>query len=510
MNRRTFLATLGSAATFRKFAGKGQAVFNQRGRPRFTVTTTRQPYVQNVRNDGASIMWATAEPGMGIVEYSPDGIDFQRVSAKQEFFSADQTASSTDFYQYTATISGLQPSTDYQYRAYVDRGAVWAGGGSTFRTAGPGPFNFVALGDSGYASPEQSAIAQRILAEKPAFVIHTGDVVYNPGGAPGTSIDLYQRNYFDYYSAIMSCAPFFPCPGNHDFGPDLTPYFAVHSFPDLTVPSADYGQYYSFDWGNAHFVSLDAHKALVDAVNSGGQMLQWLDNDLRATRQFWRIVYFHYPPFAAGPNMTEPREALVRQYVIPILEKYGVQVVLSGHEHSYQRSQPIRNSTFVTPHTGTNYLTCGGGGAFLYPVLDGYPYVAFGQSAYHYVRAQVQGTQLTLHAIRHDGVEIDTYTIAPVPFLSDDPAVQPVSVSSGLAAGATISINGYNLAEREVISDSSGPQPSLGGTAVTVNGVNIPLLFVGPNEIRGVLPSRVDGNATVGIKTANGFIESSI
>src|SRR5206468_11391882 len=118
----------------------------------------------------------------------------------------------------------------------------------------------------------------------------------------------------------------------------------------------------------------------------------------------WRVVYFHYPPYAAGPNMNDYHSALVRLHVVPILEAYGVQVVLTGHEHSYQRSRPTRKSAFLTSDVATNYISSGGGGAFLYPVYD-FPVVAFGKSDYHYLRAEVRGTQTIFHAIRYDGIE---------------------------------------------------------------------------------------------------------
>ena len=508
MNRRRFITALSSVATLHTLRQRRRFSFDFGSYS--SVTTTRYPYVQNVRNDQASILWATLEPGTGVVEYSSDGINFNGVFATQRAFTALESGGPTDFIQYEAVIKGLQPSTDYVYRVSVGGASVTAGGETRFRTAGPGPFNFVVLGDSGWASDEQNVIAQNILAENPAFVIHTGDVVYNPGGAPGTNIDLYQRNYFNYYCATMSLAPFFPTPGNHDFGPTLTPYLSIHSLPGDSTPATDLGRYYSYDWGNVHFVSLDAHASLDDAVNGDGLMLQWLDSDLQSTKQFWRVVYFHYPPFAAGPNMNEPHSALIRQYVVPTLEKYGVQVVLSGHEHSYQRSQPMRNSNFVATNSGTNYIASGGGGANLYPVYDSFPVVAFGQSAYHYLRAEVRGTQLTFHAIRFDGLEFDTYAIAPVPLLADDPNVQPLTLSPGPFPGATIGITGRNLAEEETSSSGPGPQTAMAGTVVTINGVPISLMYVSPNQIYGQLPGSVDGNITVRVTTANGFIETSI
>ena len=517
MNRRSFINALSSVAAFQTLRGHGWTLRGRGSLPEVrsaaapvSVTTTRYPYIQNVSNDRVSILWATLESGLGVVEYSSDGINFNSTAATPRPFTAGESGAPLDFVQYESTLTGLQPSTDYVYRVSVSGGSVAAGGETRFRTSGPGPFNFVVLGDSGIAGDDQMAIAQKIFAEKPAFVIHTGDVVYLPGGAVGTSIDLYQRNYFNYYCATMSSAPFFPTPGNHDFGPALTPYLSVHSVPGDSTPPADRGRYYSYDWGNVHFVSLDAHGSLADAVNSGGLMLQWLADDLRSTKHFWRVVYFHYPPFSAGPNMNDPHSALVRQYLLPILEKYGVQVVLGGHEHSYQRSRPMRNSNFVAPEAGTTYIASGGGGASLYAVYGGYPMVAFGQSAHHYLRAEVRGTRLTFHAIRNDGVEFDTYTIAPAPLLADDPAVQPVALLPGLFAGPIVCITGRNLAEQETFCSGPGPHTAMAGTIVTVNGAPTPLLYVSPRQIYCQLPGRVDGNITVRVTTANGFVETSV
>ena len=238
-------------------------------------------------------------------------------------------------------------------------------------------------------------------------------------------------------------------------------------------------------------------------------MLRWLENDLRSTRQFWRIVYFHHPPFAAGPNMNDPHSALIRQHVVSILESYGVQVVLTGHEHSYQRSQPLRKSAFVTSDVGTNYISTGGGGALLYDVFDNLPIVAFGRKAFHYVRAEVRGTKITFHAIRHDGVEIDTYSVAPRPVFTDDAGVAPIVMTPGPSAGATIRILGRGLAAEETFVCTPIAPTELAGTTVTINGRPIQLLYVSGSQIYAQLPFNVDGNVTVRVTTANGSSEMS-
>jgi hypothetical protein len=240
-------------------------------------------------------------------------------------------------------------------------------------------------------------------------------------------------------------------------------------------------------------------------------MLRWLDNDLRSTRQFWRIVYFHHPPFATGPNANDPNSKRVRDHLVPIFERHGVQLVLSGHEHSYQRSVPIRKSSTVGAGVGTHYLTSGGGGAILYDCdASGKPLIAVAKKNYHYLRVEVQNTRLTIRAIGHDGAELDNYTIGPAPVFSDDPRVAPVTLSPGPIGSATIRIIGRGLAVNEGFSCEPNVHTELAGTVVTVNGVPIQLLYVSPTQVYGLLPVPVEGNITVRVTTGNGFTERSI
>ena len=509
MNRRAFLTALGAVATQQKLGkldfGRFPADFANEPLP---ITTWRFPYMQNVRNDRASIMWATFEAGFGSVEYTSDGVTFNVAAAKSRFFSRAETGYPSVIWQYQADLTGLTPGTDYSYNVTVDGQDINTIGSTKFRTAGPGPFTFLVLGDSGWGDPRsdgQGLVAQRIVAEKASLLLHTGDLVY-----PFGSYDNYQRNYFNYYASLMSSVPCFPSPGNHDYDvPGAAPYIAIHSVPTETVPTQDRGRYYSYDWGNVHFVSLDAHFALERAVNADGPMLRWLDNDLRSTRQFWRVVYFHYPPWATGNNVNDPQSQWARTYMVPIFEKNGVQLVLSGHEHSYQRSVPIRKSGVVSPNVGTNYVTSGGGGATLYPVPS-VPMVAFARSAYHYLRAEVQGTRIVIHSIRQDGVEIDNYVVAPTPVFSDEPRVAPLTLTPGPVAGATIRIVGRGLAAEETFLCTPAPPTEMAGTVVTINGNPIQLLYVSPTQIYGQLPFAVEGNITVRVTTANGFVDKSI
>src|SRR5438045_9708005 len=105
-------------------------------------------------------------------------------------------------------------------------------------------------------------------------------------------------------------------------------------------------------------------------------MLEWLELDLNKTKQFWKIAFFHHPPYAVGPNQTGLVSSVVRERIVPILEAYGVQLVMSGHEHSYQRTHSIREGAVTAPGQGTVYITSGGGGGALHPAHE-HPLVNF-------------------------------------------------------------------------------------------------------------------------------------
>jgi predicted MPP superfamily phosphohydrolase len=511
MNRRAFLTALGAVATSRKFAPRAIQQFAEQT----TVTVTRFPYLQNVTNARASILWAALDFGVGQVRFSADGINYQTVNASPRPFSSSETGLPYDYVQYQADLTGLSANTNYIYTVNLNGQDLISAGDARFRTAGASQFKFVVLGDSGWGDPNSDAqglIAKQIVTEKPALVLHTGDLVYNPTA----NFDSYQRNYFNYYAATMCTAPFFPCPGNHEYDvPNAIPYLSIHSLPTDNVPAPDRGRYYSFDWGNVHFVSIDSMQALNQAVNSNGLMFRWLENDLRSTRQFWRIVYFHHPPYAgAGSNTGDIQSQWARAYMVPIFEKYGVQLVFSGHEHSYQRSQPIWKNNFVTSNFGITYLTSGGGGAALYSSPgDGapsVPLVAFAKSTYHYLRVDVNGPNILVRSLRKDGTEVENFTIQPTPAFSENPKIVPVTMTPGPAAGATIRIYGRNLAAQESFSCTPTPPTEMVGTQVTVNGQPALLLYVSPTQIYAQIPFAVSGNITIKVITPNGSVDRSI
>ncbi len=415
-----------------------------------------------------------------------------------QVFESAETALAEPYYQYQADISGLQPGTSYSYAATMDGQILTSGPAEfSFTTPAPGKFSFLSFGDSGADSPEQIALIQQMSAEPGiAKVIHVGDIAYFSG-----TYAEFDANYFGLYAPLMSRMPFFATPGNHDYETNnAAPYLAGSAAPASNVPAADLGRYYSFDWGDAHFVSVDSNLLPTSAAS---RMLAWLDNDLAATGKFWKIVFLHHPPYPTGTHLGDPICAQVQRSVNPIVENRGVQLVLSGHEHGYERSWPLLGGQRVQSGPSTTYVITGGGGQFMEQV-GALPQTALSEAAFHYLRVDVDGSELSLGAIGLSGNVIDNITIAPPPVVSANGVVNSGDFTPSVACGSLASIFGQNLAVRPAASLSLPLSMQLGSVTVTANGQPVPLLFVSPSQINIQIPYEALGQTTLQVTTANG------
>ena len=454
------------------------------------VRLRRRPALQRLHGRAGTLVWTTLEPGNAVLELSgPSSTEIIR--ATTTVFRPEQTALQYQYYQHQADFTELTPGAEYNYRVLIDGIEAVPGENLHFRAPAQGEFRFLVFGDSGWDGRSQRQIAALMQTERPNLVLVTGDLGYPVG-----TYAYYESNYFDYYAGLLKSVPFFPCPGNHDYQGDvLQSYLAMNVVPHEGVPETDRGRYYSFDWGNTHFVSLDSMAGLFEAAESDGLMLDWLERDLRATRKFWRVVFFHHPPWAAGPNENDTMCILAREHIVPILERYGVQLVFNGHEHSYQRTEPILGGQVVRHGEGIVYITTGGGGAVLYPVFASHR-VAAGASLYHYLRAENRGFTMSIRAVGEDGLEIDRITLAPAPVLY-----------AHAIAGDRIRLFGMQLASADVMVPSEPLPTTIAGTFVLFGGQLLPLHFVSNSEIVARLPYAPYPGAWISVVTPNGKAE---
>jgi hypothetical protein len=372
----------------------------------------RGPYLQQVTDLSAIVVWTTRDSGTGQIRYVRSGGSTVSVTAEAQVFPGSQTGLGYDFTQYEARLTGLSAATRYTYDVFM-AGVDATPGQDSFTTAPPpgtGTVRFIAFGDSGVGSTAQNQLSALMTADTFGLALHTGDVAYGTANmVGGPSYTQYDNWLFGIYASWMRSRPFYPSIGNHDneIG-SARAYRDVFVLPEdgATATYPDHAErYYSFDYGPVHFVALDTETAFLDASRRQAQLM-WLEADLAATNQPWRVVYFHRSPYSSGAEHGSSLD--VRQAFAPVFERHRVDLVLSGHDHDYERSIPLRQ--FVTTGGWVTYVVTGGGGATLYPV-GASSWTATSASYHHYVRVTAADCVMTLEAVRKDGVVFDQFSL---------------------------------------------------------------------------------------------------
>ena len=465
------------------------------------ATLGLQPYLQNAGEDRVSILWTTVDgPGRGEVRFSKDS-SFDRIAASQaRHFSQEETRLPYEFWLHRVDLTNLEAGTAYRYRVYEDGSNVTPAAAAQdelrFTTAGPGPVRFLVFGDSGDGAPVELDLTRRMAAENPAFVLHAGDLAYEDG----TFLQLHEF-FFRVYQGLASRFPFFTVPGNHDYQfRSAAPYLAMFVPPDAGVPVEGRGRYYSFDWGPIHVTTLDSNQPLLDAATGSGPMLQWLERDLRSTQRQWRVAIFHHTPFPNTHHVGDENCAKARALIAPILERHGVHLVLSGHEHIYQRAKPQHH---------TVYITTGGGGYALHPA-EPRSFTAVTASVPHYLRVDVAGSGMKVQAVSLPGDIVDDFSLSSLAQISEGGIGNAASFAPALAPGGLITILGKDLI-RAGETTGDAPFPSrLSGLRVLLGEQGTPLLYVSRSQVNAQIPYGLLGGTVLALEGPNGTMTQQV
>ena len=216
---------------------------------------------------------------------------------------------------------------------------------------------FAVIGDYGLAGVYEDSVANLIKSWNPDFIITLGDNNYSIG-ADSTideNIGQYYHQYIYPYKGIFGEGSqenrFFPALGNHDWITDSAKAY----FDYFELPGNE--RYYDFTKDNVHFFVLDSDPKESDGIDENSVQALWLKQALNNSPTYmWNIVYFHHPPYSSGPHGS----ALYMRWA---LGEWGANLVLSGHEHTYER-------IFAD---GLTYIVNGLGGKSLYSFLDPIP-----------------------------------------------------------------------------------------------------------------------------------------
>jgi acid phosphatase type 7 len=239
------------------------------------------------------------------------------------------------------------------------------------------PIRFWAFGDSGTGRSQQANVhrAMREFVRRDGrpldFWLHLGDMAY------GTGRDVeFQARFFETYDVTLRHAVCWPTMGNHEGATSrgstgIGPYYDAYVVPrrgEAGGVASGTEAYYSFDYGNIHFVCLDSHDL---ERKPSGAMAKWLKADLERTKADWVIAFWHHPPYTKGSHDSDKEKDLteMREYIMPLIDSGGVDLVLTGHSHTYERSMLI-DGAYATPTVAENVVLDDGDGN---PAQDG-PY----------------------------------------------------------------------------------------------------------------------------------------
>jgi acid phosphatase type 7 len=479
------------------------------GNDAFSTTLTRGPYLQMGGQTSLNVRWRTSAAQNSRVEIGTVYGTYTTI------FSDGASVT-----EHEVQLTGLSPDTKYWYRIGNSTNMGAPDPDKFFRTnptATPNrKLRFAVFGDCGrndlnYRTLSiqhyQNYLATNSIDAADAWIL-LGDNAYTNG------LDAeYTTGFFDPFQGnIMKNHKLYPAPGNHDYY-GATQTSRTHAYyQNFTMPTA--GQlggvasgteaYYSFDIGNVHFLSLDSYgiespsnTRLYDTL---GPQVTWIKDDLAANTKKWVIAYWHHPPYTMGSHNSNSEAELVniRFNFIRILERLGVDLVLCGHSHDYERSRLLNghygteiatgsmtpflksNSTGFydgtanscvyttasnTQNHGTVYVVSGSAGADggVNAGLDGYPHNALPHSVDDggMLYLEVDDNRLDARFIRRDGVIADKFSI-----LQDVNKTNTVSASVGVPVTLTASWPGNYSWNTSATTRSINITPASAGSTI--------------------------------------------
>ena len=297
----------------------------------------RGPYLQLQTDDGITIHWRTDIATDSVVRFgaSPDSLTNSAVAG----------GSTTD---HIVTLTGLGAAQQYYYSVGDSIGPLAGDATYHFHTAPPrgvpADTRIWVIGDSGTGNSDARNVRDAFKAWTAShaadFWLMLGDNAYNDG-----TQSEYQTAVFETDPEILRQLPLWATLGNHDghsadSATQSGPYYDIFDLPaaaEAGGKASGTEAYYSFDYANIHFICLDSYDS---DRSAGGSMLLWLQSDLALNTQPWVVAFWHHPPYTKGSHNSDSEAQLIdmRQNALPILEAWGVDLVLTGHSHTYERS----------------------------------------------------------------------------------------------------------------------------------------------------------------------------
>lgn len=293
-----------------------------------------------------------------IIEKTGTIVDFSKALKFRGYTTISEN--SKDEYLHKAEAIGLKEGTTYFFRVGDSSKNFWSETGS-FKTAmKKAKFTFIDVADTQAKSEEEAILSSKTLKKAvetvsdAAFIVHNGDIV-------DTGINELQWDWLLNHSAeTLMNTTIAPVAGNHEEDKEA---FSEHfNLKEEAGTDTKTGVYYSFDYGNAHFIMLNTNEDSKEFNNFSNEQIQWMKEDAKKARKNgskWIIVTIHKGPYTTSNHATDADimgENGVRTKIVPILNEIGADLVFQGHDHIYARSKVIKDGKAVKTAEVTEVL----------------------------------------------------------------------------------------------------------------------------------------------------------
>ncbi|HPT21333.1 MAG TPA: metallophosphoesterase [Bacteroidales bacterium] len=357
-----------------------------------------EPYVQQVNEDSFSILWETSEPGKDIVYLAPGELNILSPAFKQT-----AVVEKFDIF-HNVKITGLKSGRSYFYKVV----SVSQSGDTVCGPVTPlsipdynqMPVSFAVVGDTQHNPLVWGRLSNLIYREHPSFIVHAGDLVRR-----GPDKDYWTEEFFKPAKDILRFFPIYPAPGNHEQNADW-----YYRYFDLPSPE----WFYTVKKGNVIFIFVDTNKDILP----GSAQYKNLEKLLASSGETWKIMVHHHPVYSSSENSYGNTWYQLAVHGDPnvmhlkrLYETYGVDMVLNGHVHNYERTWPINNEK-VDPVNGVTYVTLGGGGGVLDKAAANKTwYDAKTRDVHHFLNVNIVGNTMFAQAIDSAGITFDSWII---------------------------------------------------------------------------------------------------
>lgn len=340
------------------------------------------------QNDPATtmtLMWRSAPGATGVVEY---GKSPGELTQTVESTTHSYRYARTEVYWHTAEITDLEPNTTYYYR--VETSEPWVSEEYAFKTGLPQgdttPFKVGVISDSHGHGANLSKVFAMLKEEQVDFILGLGDFT-------DTGNQAEWEVWFAASEGWLSEMPFMAVHGNHEGNQNT--YWEQFAFPGNE-------RWFSIDYGTAHFVFLMAASEPL-AI----EQLPWIEEDLQQNTSIWTIAMGHIPVYSSGTNHGSS-PYLIKHWA-DVFAAYGVDFYLSGHNHMYERSHPIKDNQL--DDAGVIYMTMGPVGDKYYEAVDEWWTAKTAENVSMFMVLSFEETQIAGVAKTLDGALIDEFVL---------------------------------------------------------------------------------------------------